>query len=69
MAEGDKKRVGKFEIGKTLGEGTFGKVKLAVNPETGEKVRCSALGSANARSLAAAFSDVASAARALNSAR
>ena len=32
-------QVGKFEIGKTLGEGTFGKVKLAVNPETGEKVR------------------------------
>ena len=30
--------MGKFEIGKTLGEGTFGKVKFAVNPETGEKV-------------------------------
>lgn len=28
------KRVGKYEIGKTLGEGTFGKVKRAVNTET-----------------------------------
>lgn len=33
------KKVGKYEIGKTLGEGTFGKVKYAVNTETGEKVR------------------------------
>ncbi|CAM9103426.1 unnamed protein product [Discosporangium mesarthrocarpum] len=32
------KKVGKYEIGKTIGEGTFGKVKLAVNTETGEKV-------------------------------
>lgn len=32
------KRVGKYEIGKTLGEGTFGKVKYAINTETGEKV-------------------------------
>lgn len=32
------KRVGKYEIGKTLGEGTFGKVKYAVNFETGEAV-------------------------------
>lgn len=32
------KRVGKYEIGKTLGEGTFGKVKYAINSETGEKV-------------------------------
>ena len=30
------KRVGKYEVGKTLGEGTFGKVKGAVNTETGE---------------------------------
>jgi serine/threonine protein kinase len=37
------KRVGKYEIGKTLGEGTFGKVKIAVNTETGEKVRPSDL--------------------------
>lgn len=32
------KKVGKYEIGKTIGEGTFGKVKLAVNTETGEKM-------------------------------
>lgn len=32
------KKVGKYEIGKTLGEGTFGKVKYAVNTETGEAV-------------------------------
>mmetsp|Transcript_45624 Transcript_45624/g.67278 ORF Transcript_45624/g.67278 Transcript_45624/m.67278 type:complete len:480 (-) Transcript_45624:63-1502(-) len=32
------KRVGKYEIGKTLGEGTFGKVKYAVNSDTGEQV-------------------------------
>jgi serine/threonine protein kinase len=32
------KKVGKYEIGKTLGEGTFGKVKYAVNSETDERV-------------------------------
>jgi len=32
------KRVGKYEIGKTIGEGTFGKVKAATNTETGEQV-------------------------------
>ncbi|KAJ5068161.1 cbl-interacting serine/threonine-protein kinase 8 [Anaeramoeba ignava] len=32
------RRVGKYEIGKTLGEGTFGKVKQATNTETGEVV-------------------------------
>jgi len=32
------KRVGKYEIGKTLGEGSFGKVKYALNVETGEAV-------------------------------
>lgn len=32
------KKVGKYEIGKTIGEGTFGKVKLAVNTDTNEKV-------------------------------
>jgi serine/threonine protein kinase len=31
-------RVGKYELGKTLGEGTFAKVKLAKNVETGESV-------------------------------
>lgn len=32
------KTVGKYNIGKTLGEGTFGKVKFAQNMETGESV-------------------------------
>ena len=32
------KTVGKYQIGKTLGEGTFGKVKYAMNTETGESV-------------------------------
>lgn len=32
------KRVGKYEIGRTLGEGTFGKVKYATNTETNEAV-------------------------------
>ena len=32
------KVVGKYLVGKTIGEGTFGKVKLAVNSETGERV-------------------------------
>lgn len=31
-------RVGKYEIGKTLGEGSFAKVKFAKNVETGESV-------------------------------
>jgi serine/threonine protein kinase len=32
------KRVGKYELGRTLGEGTFGKVKYAINTETKEAV-------------------------------
>lgn len=31
-------RVGKYELGRTLGEGTFAKVKFAKNLETGESV-------------------------------
>ena len=33
-----KKTVGKYELGKLLGEGTFGKVQLGTDIETGEKV-------------------------------
>lgn len=32
------RRVGKYEMGRTVGEGTFAKVKFAVNRETGESV-------------------------------
>lgn len=32
------KKVGKYDIGRTLGEGTFGKVKFAINTETDERV-------------------------------
>ncbi|KAF5802870.1 putative protein kinase CAMK-CAMKL-CHK1 family [Helianthus annuus] len=32
------KKVGKYEIGRTIGEGTFAKVKFAKNTETGEAV-------------------------------
>lgn len=31
-------RVGKYELGRTLGEGTFAKVKYARNVDTGESV-------------------------------
>jgi serine/threonine protein kinase len=30
--------VGKYEVGRTIGEGTFAKVKFAQNTETGESV-------------------------------
>ncbi|ERM98173.1 CBL-interacting protein kinase 32 isoform X2 [Amborella trichopoda] len=33
-----KRRVGKYELGRTIGEGTFAKVKFARNSETGEAV-------------------------------
>jgi serine/threonine protein kinase len=32
------RKVGKYELGRTLGEGTFAKVKFARNTETGESV-------------------------------
>ncbi|XP_044496393.1 CBL-interacting serine/threonine-protein kinase 23 isoform X1 [Mangifera indica] len=35
---GTKTRVGKYELGRTLGEGSFAKVKFARNVETGENV-------------------------------
>lgn len=31
-------RVGRYELGRTLGEGTFAKVKFARNVETGDNV-------------------------------
>ncbi|KAL6202694.1 hypothetical protein ACLB2K_026399 [Fragaria x ananassa] len=34
----EKRRVGKYEVGRTIGEGTFAKVKFARNSETGEPV-------------------------------
>ena len=37
-ATSNRLRVGKYELGKTLGEGTFAKVKIAKNVETGENV-------------------------------
>lgn len=33
-----KRRVGKYEVGRTIGEGTFAKVKFARNSETGGSV-------------------------------
>jgi serine/threonine protein kinase len=35
---GGRTRVGRYELGRTLGEGTFAKVKFAKNVETGEHV-------------------------------
>lgn len=37
-AVGSRTRVGKYELGKTLGEGSFAKVKFATNVQTGETV-------------------------------
>ena len=31
-------RLGKYQVGKTIGEGTFAKVKVASNTETGQTV-------------------------------
>jgi serine/threonine protein kinase len=33
-----KRRVGKYELGRTIGEGTFAKVKFARDTETGDPV-------------------------------
>lgn len=38
-AQEKRKIVGQYMLGKTIGEGTFGKVKLAIHIPTGEKVR------------------------------
>jgi hypothetical protein len=54
------KKVGKYEIGKTIGEGTFGKVKLAINTETNEKVAIKVCGA----TLAATYLQVVAAAHA-----
>ncbi|XP_057422381.1 CBL-interacting serine/threonine-protein kinase 21 isoform X1 [Lotus japonicus] len=35
---GSEKRIGKYSLGKTIGEGTFSKVKLGVSGKNGEKV-------------------------------
>lgn len=32
------RKVGKYEVGRTIGEGNFAKVKFAQNTETGESV-------------------------------
>ena len=37
-SSGSRTRVGKYELGRTLGEGTFAKVKFARNIETQENV-------------------------------
>ena len=41
---GERKVVGQYLLGKTIGEGTFGKVKLAIHLPTGEKVRLCSFG-------------------------
>jgi len=37
-AAGRKKRVGRYEVGRTIGQGTFAKVKFAVDADTGKAV-------------------------------
>ena len=37
MKKGTRK-IGKYEVGRTIGEGTFAKVKFARNTDTGESV-------------------------------
>ena len=41
-----KKTVGKYELGKVLGEGTFGKVQLGTDVETGKQVAVKVLSKA-----------------------
>lgn len=36
--KGVKRKVGKYELGRTIGEGNFAKVKFAQNTETGDSV-------------------------------
>jgi 5'-AMP-activated protein kinase, catalytic alpha subunit len=38
MAQGQERRVGNYQLGATIGEGTFGKVKLGLHLLTGERV-------------------------------
>ncbi|PIN26705.1 Serine/threonine protein kinase [Handroanthus impetiginosus] len=38
MMKAGKRKVGKYELGRTIGEGTFAKVKFAQNVDTGESV-------------------------------
>ena len=33
-----RRKIGQYEVGRTIGEGTFAKVKFAKNTETGESV-------------------------------
>ena len=52
-AAGAKKKlthIGQYEIGRTLGEGSFSKVKLATDVFSGKKVRPTVLAAANGRS-------------------
>ena len=37
--QNDVRTIGQYELGKTIGEGTFGKVKLGTHTLTSEKVR------------------------------
>ncbi|XP_038986455.1 CBL-interacting serine/threonine-protein kinase 8-like [Phoenix dactylifera] len=40
------RKVGKYEVCRTIGEGTFAKVKFAINTETGESVAMKVLAKA-----------------------
>lgn len=49
MDEKKRRHIGPYELGRTLGEGAFGKVKLGTNIFTGEKVRLHSLPGAEGR--------------------